>query len=136
MESAVNARGHPNVSATHKMTIEITKGGFLTPTGDCIIGIASDKACADLDARLKNALLKGKKLIITLECNGLKDEVVAYGDPRLTLTNPVSMVIRKSSFICGRTLCVRADKAAADLNRSLVEELRKGGKLLIALEIS
>ena len=35
------------------------------------------------------------------------------------------MVIRKSSYICNRTLAIKADKAAADLSRSLVEKLRK-----------
>ena len=133
MAFAVMARGHPEVSATHKTTIEITKEGFLTPTGDCIIGVSSDRACADLDARLKDALKDGKKVLITLECNGACDIVTAYGDSRLTLTNPTSMVIRKSSFICGRTLCVRADKAAADLDRRLIKELKKGGKLMVKL---
>jgi hypothetical protein len=39
----INAVGHPNVLATHEKTIEITKEDFLTPTGDCIIGINADK---------------------------------------------------------------------------------------------
>jgi hypothetical protein len=32
--------------------------------------------------------------------------------------------VRKSDYICGRTLAIRADKAAKDLSRKLVEELR------------
>ncbi len=133
MQLSFRARGHPHVSATHKTTVEITKEDFLTPTGDCIIGIRSEKACVDLDERLKTALRKGCELTISLECNGAADSITAYGDPGLTFTNPASMVIRKSSFLCGRTLCVRADKAAGDLDRTLIKELKKGGKLTVRL---
>ena len=45
------------------------------------------------------------------------------------------MIIRKSDYVCGRTLAVRADKAAADLNRNLIEEMKKGGQLTATLKI-
>jgi len=32
--------------------------------------------------------------------------------------------VRKSSYVCSRTLAVKANKAAKDLSRRLVEELR------------
>jgi uncharacterized protein len=131
----LKARGHPNILATHRSTIEITKESSLTLRGDCIIGISSNKSCSDLPTSLKQALLQGKKLTITIECNGERDKITAYGDPGLTLSDPVSMVIRKSSFTCPRTLAVRADKAAANLNRKLIEELKKGGHLKAALSI-
>ncbi len=113
--------------------MELTKEPSLTPAGDCIIGVECEKACADLDNRLKDSLRNEKGIIITLECNGIKDIVRAYGHPELTLTDPTSLVIRRSSFICPRTICVRADKAAADLDRNLIKELRKGGKLTVEL---
>ena len=34
------------------------------------------------------------------------------------------IVVRRSSYVCGRTLAVKADKAARDLSRRLVEKLR------------
>ena len=34
------------------------------------------------------------------------------------------MVIRKSDYVCERTLAVGADKAANDLSRALVEKLK------------
>jgi hypothetical protein len=34
------------------------------------------------------------------------------------------MVVRKSSYVCARTLAVKADKAAADLSRDIVQKLR------------
>jgi uncharacterized protein len=135
MDCRFSSLGHPNILATHRSTIEITKESSLTPRGDCIIGISSNKACDGLPEALKQALRQGKKLTIALECNGERDKITAYGDPGLILTDPVSMVIRKSSFTCPRTLAIRADKAAADLNRKLIEELKKGGHLKAALSI-
>lgn len=135
MESSITAVGHQNILATHKSTIELTKEDFLTHTGDCIIGVRADKACADLPDRFKELLKLGRKVKITLECGGLKEVITARGDPRLTFESPTAMIIRKSDFVCGRTLCVRADKAAADLNRKLIEELKKGGRLTAALEV-
>ena len=34
------------------------------------------------------------------------------------------MVVRKSNYVCSRTLAVKADKASADLSRSLVQKLK------------
>jgi hypothetical protein len=40
------------------------------------------------------------------------------------LTHPTDVVVRKSDYFCSRTLAVRADKAASDLSRELVEKLK------------
>jgi len=32
--------------------------------------------------------------------------------------------VRKSGYVCGRTLAVKADKAASDLSRELVEKMQ------------
>jgi hypothetical protein len=133
MNSNIVTRGHPNVSANHKTTIEITKEDFLTPRGDCIIGVSSNKACADLSKEVRKALKRGKKVRIVLECGRVRDTVTARGNPLLTLDDNTSIVIRKSGHIDGRTLCIRADKAAADLDRELIEELKKGKKLEMTL---
>jgi len=133
--SLIHASGHPNVKATHSTTIEITTEDFLTPTGDCIIAISADTACSTLPKDIKSALKAGKRLEITISCGGEADKVIGYGHEDLTLTNPVSMVIRKSDYICPRTLCIRADKAAKDLKRSLVEELKKGKPVKVVLSV-
>ena len=133
--SRIIAYGHPNILAAHKTTIELTREDFLNKTGDCIIGVRADTSLADLDNGFKELLRRGKRIRISLECNGLKDVITARGDPRLTFKDKTSMVIRKSDYICDRTLCVRADKAAKDLDRNLIEELRKGGELHADLEI-
>jgi hypothetical protein len=54
----------------------------------------------------------------------MTERINAHGDPRLSLTHPTDMVIRKSTHISGRTLAIHADKAANDLSRKLVEKLK------------
>jgi len=129
--------GHRNISATHKTTFEITKSKNLTKRGDCIIGVAADKACADLDQRVKDALQKGEVVHLTICVGDLSFRVRAEGSPQLTLTDEEDIVVRRSSYICPRTLAVRADAAACDIPRSMVNLLRSEGcrgYLLIEVE--
>lgn len=119
------AHGHKNIRATHETTFEATKDEKLTPKGDCIIAVKADKSAADLSRKFKElAAKRGAKITIKIEANGEREEVKAEGDPRLTFTHPKDIVIRRSSYICSRTLAVKADKAAKDLSRKLVEKLR------------
>ena len=120
------ARGHENITATHKTTFEITKEESLTKRGDCIIAVSANKAMPDFKSEFKKALKnENAKLIIEIKAGEIREIVRAYGSSQLQLTHPTDMVIRKSSYICNRTLAIKADKAAADLSRSLVEKLRK-----------
>ncbi len=130
------AYGHPNVRATHRTTFEITKDTYLTPRGDCIIGIRADKALSDLNYKLKSAL-KRKDVIVKLKLkvDDIEDEVTAYGDPRLILSSEKDAVVRKSDYICERTLAIKADKAAIDINRKLVEKLKEGKKLILEIAV-
>ncbi len=59
-----------------------------------------------------------------IEAEEVNDVIFARGDPRLVLTNLSDMVVRKSGYICNRTLAIQADKAACDLSRKLVERLK------------
>jgi hypothetical protein len=54
--------------------------------------------------------------------------VKAQGHPSLTFTHPTDLVIRKSDYVCGRTLAIRADIAACDLSRKLVEKLHNSNQ--------
>jgi hypothetical protein len=118
--------GHENMQATHKTTLEFTKDPHLTKKGDCIVTVAADKALADLRANFKEKLRKPHaKLTITIEADGIIEQVNAEGSPHLILTHPIDMVVRKSDYICSRTLAVHADKAACDLSREVVEKLNK-----------
>jgi hypothetical protein len=131
MMEKIVAFGHELVQAKHKTTIEITKENFLTKRGDCIIAVKADKACFDLRDEFKMALKQEKKVKIVFEINGIKDEVIAFGSKELLLESKTSIVIRKSSFIDDRTIAIRANKSAADLDRRLVEELKNPNAKLI-----
>ena len=117
--------GHENIQATHKTTLEFTKDTHLSKKGDCIVTVAADKALADLNAEFKEKLRKPHvTLTIIIEVGEFVEQVNAHGSPQLILTHPTDMVIRKSGYICNRTLAVHADKAAQDLSRNLVEKLK------------
>jgi hypothetical protein len=97
----------------------------------------ADKACADLDQRVKDALRKGGVVHLTICVGDLSFKVRAEGSPQLTLTDEEDIVVRRSSYTCPRTLAVRADAAACDIPRSLVNLLRSEGcrgYLLIEVE--
>jgi hypothetical protein len=138
LKDEVFANGHKNISATHLTTLEITKEIHLSRRGACIIAVAADKSLNDLSEEFKESLRKpGAKLTLTIEANGITAQINAYGSPKLTLTHPSDMVVRKSSYIDDRTLAVNADKAAADLPRKLVEELRNSKqKVRIILRVT
>jgi len=121
----VSGFGHENVQATHKTTLEITEEKNLSREGDCIITVGADKTFAGLSNEFKEKLRKpNARLSLLIEVDGIVDQVTAYGSPRLILSHPRDMVVRKSEFICDRTLAVRADKAANDLSRELVDKLK------------
>lgn len=133
----VTAYGHPNISATHPTTLEITKEPELTRRGDCIIAVKADKAVADLSSNFKKAAKnKNAKILITVETGGIKETIHAYGNPNLTFTHKTDMVIRKSNYTCNRTLAVKADKAAKNLSRKLIQKLQQPNqKVLITLTV-
>jgi len=119
------ARGHENVQSTHKTTLEITKETTLTKRGDCVIAVGAAKASADLNPRFKEAAKKkSARTTITIEAGEVKEVVRARGSPLLSFTHPTDLVVRRSGYVCGRTVAVRADKAASDLSRKLVEKMR------------
>ncbi|MCL1978180.1 MAG: DUF371 domain-containing protein [Candidatus Bathyarchaeota archaeon] len=119
------AFGHENVLAIHPTTLMITKDKKLSKQGDCIIAIGADKATSDLNPEFKQKLCEpNTKLNVLIEVDGLIEQVTAYGTAELNLNNNIDMVIRKSNFISDRTLAIKANKAAADLPRELVEKLK------------
>jgi hypothetical protein len=137
MSWIVVAKGHPAITARHRTTFMITKELEVGPKGDCIIGVAADKAGPDLPPDLKDAIRAGRELLITLEVEGMVEKINAKGHPLLTLDHPTDLVVRKSKFICGRTLAIGADKAAADLQRKFVFALRNpANKIKFSIEVS
>jgi len=133
----MNAYGHENVLSTHETTFEITKEAHVTKRGDCIIAVKATKGLTDLLPEFKEAVRKeNAKVTITLEAGTVKEVINAQGNPHLLFTHPTDLVIRKSDYVCGRTLAVKADKAACDLSRQLVEKLRNPNqKVRITLSV-
>jgi hypothetical protein len=120
----IYAHGHENVTSRNKTTLEITKETHLTKQGDCIIALEADKAASDLSPEFKKLAQNQKaRITITIEANGDVEVVNAYGSPQLSFTHPTDLVVRKSDYVCSRTLAVHADKAAKDLPRTLVKKL-------------
>jgi hypothetical protein len=124
-KESVVAYGHENIQAVHPLTLMFTKEKRLSKAGDCVVAVAADKAVADLSEEFKEKLRKPKaKLTITIEADGLTQQINASGSPRLVLTNRTDMVIRKSDYISDRTLAVHADKSSDDLSREFIEKLK------------
>ena len=117
--------GHPMVRSSHRSTIEVTKDPRLTINGDCIIGVRADKGLGELSSVLKDALrTEGSRVDFTIRALSYEFAFQAFGTPLLTLVNPHEMVIRKSDYVCGRTLAIRSNAAARDIPRELVQSLR------------
>ena len=131
----IMAWGHENIQAIHPSTLMFTTEKRLSKTGDCVAGVASDKAVADLNQTFKDMLRKpNAKLTIIIEAGGLTEQINAFGSPKLILTHSTDIVIRESDYICSRTLAIRADKSAGDLPRELAEKLKNAQqKINIAL---
>jgi hypothetical protein len=119
------AYGHKNIQATHRSTFEITKEAELSRRGDCIIAVSANKSVTDLSSEFKENLRKENvKITMLIEAGDIVEVVNALGSSHLILMHPTDMVVRKSNYICSRTLAIQADKAACDLSRHLVKRLR------------
>lgn len=125
MKFEIEFSGHENIRSNHQKTIEITKDSNLTPRGDCIVGVNANSSCADLPEELKNKL-KNIESKVTLSIKVGDDNFVIQGKghPDLILTHTEDIVIRKSDFICPRTLAVKCDKASNLLPRNMVTRLQ------------
>jgi len=122
----INAKGHPNIRATHKTTMEITRDPELTPRGDCIIGVKADKAAKDLSPQTLNLIKTPAPIliIIYLPQHDTYDHFYAHGNPNLNPTHPASIVIRKSTYIDPRTIATQSQKAANDLQQHIKNHLK------------
>jgi hypothetical protein len=125
LKEVILARGHENISATHKSTIEITKDMHLSPKGDCVIALSANKALGDLSSEFKRNLRKDRAgITISVEAGGVTETLSAHGSSRLILTHPTDIVVRKSSYVCNRTLAIHASKSACELSRDFVKKLK------------
>lgn len=129
--------GHPNVQSFHTRTVEITKEEHLSLRGDCIIGVKAERACADISGPVRKGLMQNLPVKLEIIVGSDVYAISGSGDERLTLKDAHDIVIRKTDFVCPRTLSVRCDRASSDIPRGMVErlqDLRTKGVLRITVE--
>ena len=132
----VKAYGHENVKAEHKTTIEITKDDYLTPRGDCIIGIRANKSLNELSSTFKEIAKKEDSIILAIFiADEVYDVVIGKGSSNL-ISNSRKIIIRKSKYIDDSTIMIKSNKAAKDLNRKLIDKLKNPETQLYALFIA
>lgn len=119
------AYGHPNVLAKHPTTFEITKDYHLSKRGDCVLAVRAAKGLADFSQRFKE-LCRNDSARITVEfkVGRIMETIEGRGCQALTFDHLSEMVGRKSTYVSDRTLLVRADRAACDVNRDLIRALK------------
>lgn len=116
--------GHQNIFSSHKSTFEFTKDLHLSTRGDCIIGIGSSIAPLDFKTETKELLKSGARFEIFFQAGDLIERIKGKGHPMLALTHPSDMVFRKSDFISDRTVLIRCDKSAQEIDRDLIALMR------------
>ena len=145
----VRATGHEHVTAEHASTFELTTDDWLTPAGDCILGVEADRtprdfsddfreACRDATATITATVAVGAPgdESVAVDDPAHVDTVVGRGDPDLSLVDDRSLVGRTSEYTDDeRTVLVDGDGAAADLDRDLVDALAEGAPLALRLTV-
>ncbi|MCV0411486.1 DUF371 domain-containing protein [Nitrosarchaeum sp.] len=125
MRFEIQFSGHENIRSNHQKTIEITKESHLTPSGDCIIGVNASASCADLPDSIKKKLQNpNSKVNFSIKVGSHEFVVEGRGHEDLILTHHEDIVIRKSNFVCPRTLAVKCDKASDLLPREMISLLQ------------
>ena len=137
MNFKIMAKGHENVLSLHKSTFEITKDKDLSLSGDCIIGLDIDKSMEDFPKEFKEKLVNDDtKVIVELKTPNASDSIEGFGHHDLSLSHPTDIVCRKSTFVCSRTLMIKSNKAAIDLNRDLIKDLANGESMEVNIILS
>jgi hypothetical protein len=117
--------GHKNIKASNRMTFEFTREDHLTPRGDCIVGIRANKGARDLSLEFRELARNPLALIrIEMVVGDIRAMTLGRGSPDLSFIHPTDLVGRRSTYMCSRTLMIKADKAASDFPRELVVAMK------------
>ena len=132
----LQTKGHKNVTSLHKSTFEVTKDVEIGPTADCIIGTSMDKSMFDFPEEFKAKIANSNtKITVILETENARDESVGFGHEDLTFTHPTDIVARTSDYTCSRTLMIKANKAARDLDLDLIEDLKNEKTMNVTIKL-
>ncbi|MFC1507100.1 hypothetical protein A3K80_05900 [Candidatus Bathyarchaeota archaeon RBG_13_38_9] len=126
----VCAHGHDLITANHETTFEFTKDDFLTNRGDCIIAVGA-KGTKEFSEDFKRlASIDSAIITVKMEVDGINEIAVGQGNRELKFNHPTDMVARKSSYICPRTLMIRSNKSASDLDREFIKRLKNSKSII------
>lgn len=132
----LKSRGHRNVTSRHKSTFEVTKDAEIGLAADCIIGTGADQSMLNFPQEFKDRIADSNtKIKVILDTENGHDEITGFGHEDLTLTHPTDIVCRTSDFTCSRTLMIRADKAAKDLDDDLIEDLKNEKTMEVTIKL-
>jgi hypothetical protein len=118
------AQGHPAIQASDDNGFIITKSSSPEKYPKAIVAVGANKACRDFDKKFKQSLKSSKRIYITIEADGVVDELVGFCSPALSLTSSEEIAIRKDDNIDGKTAAILANKSASELSQDLLERLR------------
>ncbi|WP_416839074.1 DUF371 domain-containing protein [Haloferax sp. DFSO52] len=140
MREVIRARGHEHVRAEHTSTFEVTSDDWLTPAGDCIIGIEADRTPAEFDDEFVAACQSHDATItVTVSVDTgertFEQTVRGRGHPDLTFDGDRSIVFRTSDYVDDRTGMVGAEHAAAGFDDKLVSALVVGAPLTLTIDV-
>jgi hypothetical protein len=136
VRETIHACGHHNVRAEHGSTFEVTTDDWLTPAGDCILGVEADRSPTDFDPAFVEACRARDARITARVAVGDRLQVVeGRGHPDLTFESDRSAVARTSGYVDGRTVMIGADHAAAGFDRGMIDTLRSGADLVLTLRV-
>lgn len=135
MVETIICYGHENITSRHGTTLEITKDEEITKRADCIIGVGADKGISELSEEFKQKAGNNSIIKVVLRAGNITETITGIGHPNLSFSHKSDIVIRKSAFICPRTLMIKADKSARELDRNLIN-LLKNRKQKLTVEIS
>lgn len=131
----VRGKGHPNIRATHPTTLAVTRDHRVSRMGDCFLMVSANRAPSTLSDEFKTAAKKHAKILVRIIVENLEDAFECYGDPALSFEDDRTMVFRKSQYICSKTVGIKSNKSAKDIDRLLIRKLKKGSEAVMELVI-
>jgi hypothetical protein len=136
METVI-AKGHENITSKHRTTIEVTKEEEISRRADCIVGVGADKGVVDLSEGFKEKARNEESVIrVVLKVGDIREEVIGRGHPDLSFSHETDIVIRRSGYICPRTIMIKADKSSRELDRRLINLLKdRNQRLIMEIEV-
>ncbi len=88
------------------------------------MGVNASSGCKDIPIEMKKILKNSNTVVrFSIKVNDYSIEIVGKGHNNLLLDDPNDIVLRKSEFICPRTLAVNCDKSSVSIPRDMVQLL-------------